>query len=186
MTSYSDALFLMYKTQAHFIQIILSKVSRSVMLLSFILTIDSWKASIMTSRSEISEFHHHSLISRSLWVQQNYQRSINDHFFFHCFLNFLFDSWNNFESLNNKSDKLSIRIWWYLHHYKWFNISSMMIITSDQCFLSKLMILLVAVIIVKYQVVILLTFIMILTWSSVNFIILQLSLSITVHSWFMI
>jgi len=39
-----------------------------------------------------------------------------------------------------------------LHHHKRFSISSMIIITSDQCFLSRLMILLVAIIVMKFQV----------------------------------
>jgi len=39
-----------------------------------------------------------------------------------------------------------------LHHHKQFSISSMIIITSDQCFLSRLMILLVAIIVMKFQV----------------------------------
>ncbi len=156
------------------------------MLLLLIFTIDSWKASVTTSRREISESHHHSLILQSLWIQQDHQWSINDHFFFHHLLNFLFNSWDVLESLNSRSDELSIRIWWHLHHHKWFSISSIMIITSDQCFLSKLMILLVAVIVVKFQVVTSLTFVIILTQASVNFIILRLSLSITAHSWFMI
>ncbi len=184
--SHSDALFLMCRTWAHFIQIILFRISRSVMLLSLILTIDSWKASVTTSRSEISESHHHSSISRSLWVQQDRQRSVNDHFFSHRLLNFLFDSWDILESLNSRSSELSIRIWWCLHHYEWFSISSIMIITSDQCLLSRLMILLVAVIVVKLQVVTSLTFVIILTQSSVNFIILQLSLSIAARSQLMI
>ncbi len=81
MTSHSDALFSMCKTQAHFIQIILFKISKSATLLSLILIIDSWKASVTTSRSWISESHHSSLISRSLWVQQDHQQSISDHFF---------------------------------------------------------------------------------------------------------
>ena len=154
---------------------------KSATLLSLILTIDSWKASVTTSRSWISKSHHHSLISRSLWVRQDYQRSVNDHFFFHCLSNFFFDSWDVLESLNSRSNELSIRIWWYLHHHEWFNISSIMIITSDQCFLNKFMILLIAVIVMKLQVMTSLTFVMILTRSSVDFIILQLSLSIAAH-----
>ena len=39
-----------------------------------------------------------------------------------------------------------------MHHHKRFSISSMIIITSDQCFLSRLMILLVAIIVMKFQV----------------------------------
>ncbi len=39
-----------------------------------------------------------------------------------------------------------------MHHHKQFSISSMIIITSDQCFLSRLMILLVAIIVMKFQV----------------------------------
>ena len=117
MTSHSDALFSMCRTQAHFIQIILSRISRSAMLLSLILTIDSWKASVTTLRSEISESHHHSLISRSLWVRQDRRRSISDHFFFHCLSNFLFDSWDVLESLNSRRNELSIRIWQRLHHH---------------------------------------------------------------------
>ena len=131
MTSHRDVLFLMCRTQAHFIQIILFRVSKSVMLLSLIFIIDSWKASVTTSRSEISESHHHSLISRSLWVQQDHQRSISNHFFFHRLSNFLFDSWDVLESLNSRSNELLIRIWWHLHHYEWFSISNIMIITSD-------------------------------------------------------
>jgi len=189
MTSHSDAIFSVCRTQAHFIQIILSKVLRSVTLLSLIFTIDSWKASVTTLRSKISESHHCSLILQSLWIWQDHQRSINDHFFSYCLLNFLFDSWNVLESLNSRKDELSIRIWQCLHHHKWFsisNINSIMIIMFNWCFLSKLMILLVAVIVVKSQVVTSLTFIMILTQSSVHFIILQLFLSITAHSWLMI
>ncbi len=186
MTSHRDALFSMCRTQAHFIQIILSRVSRSATLLSLIFTIDSWKASVTTSRSWISESHHCSSISRSLWVWQDHRRSINDHFFSHRLSNFLFDSWNVLESLNSRSDELSIRIWRCLHHHEWFSISSIMIITSDQCLLSRLMILLIVVIVVKLQVVTSLTFVMILTWSSVDFIILRLSLSVAAHSWLMI
>ncbi len=166
MTSHSDALFSMCRTWAYFIQIILFKVSKSAALLLLISTIDSWKASVTTSRSWISESHHHSSISRSLWIQQDHWQSINDHFFFHRLLNFLFNSKDVLESLNSRSDELSIRIWWYLHHYEQFSINSIsntMIITFDQCFLSKLMILLVAVIVIKSQVVTSLTFIMILT-----------------------
>jgi len=186
MTSHSDALFSMCRTQAHFIQIILSRVLKSAALLSLILTIDSWKASVTTSRSEISESHHHSLISRSLWVRQDCRRSINDHFFFHRLSNFLFDSWNVLESLNSRRDKLSIRIWWHLHYHERFSISSIMVITSDQCLLSRLMILLVAIIVVKSQVLTSLTFVMILTRASVNFIILRLSLSVAARSRLMI
>ena len=152
MMSHSDALFSMCRTQAHFIQITLFKVSRSATLLSLISIIDSWKASVTTSRSWISEFHHHSLISQSLWVQQDHQQSINDHFFSHHLSNFFFDNEDVLKSLNSKSDELSIRIWWHLHHYKRFSISSMIINMLDQCLLSKLMILLVAVIVVKSQV----------------------------------
>ncbi len=186
MISHRDVLFLMCRTQAHFIQITLFKVLKSATLLLLFLTIDSWKASVMTSRSWISESHHCSLISRSLWVQQDHRQSINDYFFFHCLLNFLFNSWNVLESLNSRSNEFSIRIWWCLHHHKQFSISSIMIITSDWCFLSRLMILLIAIIVVKFQVVISLTFIMILTWSSVNFIILQLSLNVAACSQLMI
>ncbi len=166
MTSHSNALFLMCRTWAHFIQITLFRILRSIMLLSLIFTIDSWKASVMTLRSEISKFYHRSSISQSLWIQQDHWWSVNNYFFSHCLLNFLFNSWNILESLNSKSDELSIRIWWCLHHHEWFSISSIMIImiiTSDQCLLSRLMILLVAVIVVKSQVVTSLTFIMILT-----------------------
>ncbi len=184
--SHNNALFSMCRTQAHFIQIILFKVSRSAAFLSLIFIIDSWKASVTTSRSEISKSHYCSLISWSLWVRQNRRRSVNDYFFSHHLSNFLFDSWDVLKSLNSRSDELSIRIWWYLYHHKQFNISSIMIITSDQCLLSRLIILLVAVIVVKSQVVTSLTFIMILTWASVDFIILWLSLNIAVHSWFMI
>ena len=179
----------MCRTQAHFIQITLFRISKSAALLSLIFTIDSWKASVTTSKSKINEFHHCSLISQSLWIRQDHQRSINDHFFSHCLLNFLFDSWDVLKSLNSRSDELSIRIWQCLHHYERFsisNISSIMIITSDWCLLSKLIILLVAVIIMKSQVVTSLTFIMILIWASVNFIILQLSLSVAAHSRLMI
>jgi len=185
MTLHRDALFLMCRTQAHFIQITLFRVLKSAALLSLILTIDSWKASVMISRSEISKSHHYSSISRSLWVQQDYQWSVSNHFFSHCLSNFLFNNWDVLESLNSKSDELLIKIWWCLHHYEWFSIndiSSIMIITSDWCLLSKLMILLVAIIVVKLQVVTSLTFIMILTQSSVDFIILRLSLSIAAHS----
>ncbi len=157
-TSHHDALFLMCRTQAHFIQIILFRVLKSATLLLLIFIIDSWKASVTTSRSWISKSHHHSLISRSLWIQQDHQWSINNHFFSHCLLNFLFDSWDVLESLNSRSNELSIKIWWRLHHHEWFSISSIMIITSNQCLLSKLMILLVAVIVVKLQVVTSLTF----------------------------
>ncbi len=111
MTSHSDALFLMCRTQAHFIQITLSRVSRSTTLLSLIFIIDSWKASVTTSRSEISESYHRSLISRSLWVQQDHQRSINNHFFFHHLSNFLFDNWDVLKSLNSRSNEFSIKIW---------------------------------------------------------------------------
>ncbi len=142
----------MCKTWAHFIQIILSRALKSAALLSLISIIDSWKASVTTSRSWISKSHHCSLISRSLWVQQDHWRSISNHFFSHCLLNFLFDSKDVLKSLNSRSDEFSIRIWWCLHHHEWFSISSMMIIMSDQCFLSRLMILLVAVIVVKLQV----------------------------------
>ena len=186
MTSHCNALFSMCKAQAHFIQIILFRVLRSATLLSLIFTIDSWKASIITSRSEISESHHRSLISRSLWVQQDHQRSVSDHFFSHRLSNFLFDSWNVLKSLNSRSDELSIKIWWYLHHHEQFSISSIMIITSDQYLLSRLMILLIAVIVVKLQVVTSLTFIIILTQSSVDFIILRLSLSVAARSRLMI
>ncbi len=181
-TSHRDALFSMCRTWAHFIQIILSRISKSAALLLLILTIDSWKASVTISRSEISESHHHSLISRSLWVQQDRQRSVSDHFFSHRLSNFLFDSWDVLESLNSRSDELSIRIWRCLHHHKRFSISSIMIITSDQCLLSRLMILLVTVIVVKSQVVTSLTFVMILIQASVNFIILRLSLNVAAHS----
>ncbi len=152
MTSHNDALFLMCKTWAHFIQIILFRTLKSAVLLSLISIINSWKASVMTSRSWISESHHRFLISRSLWVQQNHWRSVSDHFFSHRLLNFLFNNEDVLESLNSKSDELSIRIWWCLHHHEWFSISSMMIITSDQCLLSRLTILLVAVIVMKLQV----------------------------------
>ena len=152
MTSHSDALFLMCRTWAHFIQIILFKASKSATLLSLISIIDSWKASVTTSRSWISESHHHSSISRSLWVQQDHQRSISNHLFSHRFSNFLFNSKDVLKSLNSRSDELSIRIWRRLHHHKRFSISSMMIITFDQCLLSRLTILLVAVIVVKLQV----------------------------------
>ncbi len=125
---------------------------KSAALLLLILIIDSWKASVMTSRSWISKSHHHSLILQSLWIQQDHQRSVSNHFFLHCFSNFLFNSENILENLNSRSDELSIRIWWHLHHHEWFSINSMMIIMSDQCFLSKLMILLIAVIVMKLQV----------------------------------
>ncbi len=166
MTSHRNALFLMCRTQAHFIQITLSRISKSATLLSLIFTIDSWKALIMTLRSEISESYHRFSISQSLWVQQDRWRSVSNHFFSHCLSNFLFNSWDILESLNSRSDELSIRIWQRLYHHKQFsisNISSIMIIMSDQCLLSKLMILLVAVIVVKFQVVTSLTFIIILT-----------------------
>ncbi len=179
----------MCKTQAHFIQITLFRISKSATLLSLIFTIDSWKASVTTSKSEINEFHHCSLISQSLWIRQDCQQSINDYFFSHCLLNFLFNSWDVLESLNSRSDELSIRIWRCLHSHERFSISSIssiMIITSNRCLLSKLMILLVAVIVVKSQVVTSLTFIIILIWASVNFIILQLSLSVAAHSQLMI
>ncbi len=110
MTSHHDVLFSMCRTWAHFIQITLFRVSKLAMLLSLILTIDIWKASVTTSRSWISESHHHSLISRSLWVQQDHWQSVSDHFFFHCLSNFFFDNWDVLESLNSKSNKLSIRI----------------------------------------------------------------------------
>ena len=116
-TSHSDALFSICRTQAHFIQITLFKALKSATLLSLILTIDSWKASIMTLRSWINKSHHCSSISRSLWIQQDHQRSISNHFFSHHFSSFFFDSWNVLESLNSRSNELSIRIWWYLHHY---------------------------------------------------------------------
>ncbi len=161
--SHHDVLFSMCRTWAHFIQITLFKTLKSATLLSLILTIDSWKASVTTSRSWISESHHHSLISRSLWVWQDHQRSVSDYFFSHRLLNFLFDSWDVLESLNSRSNELSIKIWWHLHHHKRFSISSIMIITFDQCLLSKLMILLVTIIVMKLQVVTSLTFIMILT-----------------------
>ncbi len=188
-TSHSDALFSMCRTQAHFIQITLFRALKSATLLSLIFTIDSWKASVTTSRSWISKSHHRSLISQSLWVRQDRWQSVSDHFFSHRLSNFPFNSWDILESLNSRSNELSIRIWWCLHHHKWFSISSIsniMIITSDQCLLSRLMILLVAVIVVKSQVVTSLTFIMILTRASVNFIILRLSLSVAVHSRLMI
>ncbi len=118
MTSYNDALFLMCKTQAYFIQIILFKTSKSAVFLSLILTIDSWKASVTTSRSWINKSHHHSLISRSLWIQQDHWRSVNDYFFSYCFLNFLFNNWDILKSLNSRSNKLSIRIWQHLHHHE--------------------------------------------------------------------
>ncbi len=111
MTSHSDVLFSMCRTWAHFIQITLFRVSRSAALLSLISTIDSWKALVMTSRSWISESHHRFSISRSLWVWQDCWRSISNHFFSHCLLNFLFDSWDVLESLNSRSDEFSIRIW---------------------------------------------------------------------------
>jgi len=110
MTSHSNALFLMCRTQAHFIQIILSRALKSAALLLLISIIDSWKASVTTSRSWISKSHHHSLISRSLWVQQDCQRSISNHFFLHHLSNFLFDNKDVLKSLNSKSDELSIRI----------------------------------------------------------------------------
>ncbi len=110
MTSHSDALFLMCKTQAHFIQITLSRILKSATLLSLISTIDSWKASVTTSRSWISESHHRSSISRSLWVQQDRWRSINDHFFSHCLSNFFFNSWDILKSLNSRNDEFSIKI----------------------------------------------------------------------------
>ena len=125
---------------------------KSATLFSLILIIDSWKASVTTSRSWISESHHRSLISRSLWVWQDHQRSISNHFFSHRLSNFLFNSEDVLKSLNSRSDELLIRIWWCLHHHERFSISNMMIITSDQCLLSRLMILLVAVIVVKLQV----------------------------------
>ena len=125
---------------------------KSATLFSLFSIIDSWKVSVTTSRSWISESHHHFSISQSLWVQQDHWRSINNHFFLHCLLNFLFNSENVFKSLNNKSDELLIRIWWCLHHHKQFSISSMMIITSDQCLLSRFTILLVAIIVMKLQV----------------------------------
>ncbi len=179
----------MCRTQAHFIQITLFKVSRSATFLSLILIINSWKASVTTSRSWISESYHYSSISRSLWVQQDCQQSINDHFFSHRLSNFLFDSWDVLKSLNSRSDELLIRIWQHLHHHKQFSISSInsiMIIMLSQCLLSRLMILLVAVIVVKSQVVTSLTFIMILIQASVDFIILWLSLSVAARSRLMI
>ncbi len=140
----------------------------------------------MTSRSWISESYHCFLISRSLWVQQNHWRSINNYFFSCHFLNFLFNNWNIFKSLNSRNDKLLIRIWWHLHHHERFSISNIMIIISDQCLLNRLMILLATVIVVKLQVVISLTFIMILTQSSVDFIILWFFLNVTAYSWLII
>ena len=110
MTSHHDVLFSMCRTWAHFIQIILSRILKSAALLLLIFTIDSWKASVTTSRSEISESHHRFSISRSLWVQQNRQRSVSNHFFSHCLLNFLFNSWDVLKSFNSRSDELSIRI----------------------------------------------------------------------------
>ncbi len=109
-TSHNDVLFSMCKTWAHFIQITLFKALKSAMLLLLIFTIDSWKASVTTSRSWISESHHCSSISRSLWVQQDCQWSISNHFFFHRLLNFLFDNEDVLKSLNSKSDEFSIRI----------------------------------------------------------------------------
>ncbi len=109
-TSHSDALFLMCRTQAHFIQITLFRALRSAALLSLISIIDSWKASVTALRSWISESHHRSSISQSLWVQQNRWRSINDHFFSHRLLNFLFDNEDVLKSLNSRSDELLIRI----------------------------------------------------------------------------
>ncbi len=176
----------MCRTRAHFIQITLFRISKSAALLSFILTIDSWKASVTTSRSEISESHHHSSISRSLWVRQDRWRSVSNHFFSYRLSNFLFDSWDVLESLNSRRDEFSIRIWWHLHHHERFSISSIMIITSDQCLLSRLMILLIAEIVVKSQVVTSLTFVMILTRALVDFIILRLSLSVAARSRLMI
>ena len=163
MTSHSDALFSMCKTWAHFIQITLFKGSKSTMLLSLILTIDSWKASIMTSRSEISKSHYHFSISRSLWIWQDHWWSINNHFFFHHLSHFLFNSWDVLKSLNSRNNELWVKIWWCLHHHEWFSISSIMIIMSDQCLLSRLIILLIAIIVVKFQVVTLFTFVIILT-----------------------
>ncbi len=110
MTSHSDALFSICRTQAHFIQITLSRTSRSAMFLSLISIIDSWKASVITSRSWISKSHHHSSISRSLWVWQDHWQSISNHFFSHRLSNFLFDSEDVLESLNSRSDEFSIRI----------------------------------------------------------------------------
>ena len=110
MTSHSDALFLICKTQAHFIQITLSRILKSATLLSLISTIDSWKASVTTSRSWISESHYRFSISRSLWVQQDRWRSINDHFFSHCLSNFFFNSWDILKSLNSRNDEFSIKI----------------------------------------------------------------------------
>ena len=176
----------MCRTWAHFIQIILSRILKSAALLLLILTIDSWKASIMTSRSEISEFYHCSSILRSQWIWQDHQWSINNHFFLHHLLSFFFNNWDILESLNSRSNEFSIKIWWHLHHHEWFSISSIMIITSDWCLLSRLIILLVTVIVVKLQVVTSLTFVIILIQSSVDFIILQLSLSVTAHSRLMI
>ncbi len=152
MTSHSDALFLMCRTWAHFIQIILFKASKSATLLSLISIIDSWKASVTTSRSWISESHHHSLILQSLWVQQDHWWSISNHFFLHRLSNFFFNSKNVLESLNSRSDEFSIRIWWCLHYHKRFSISSIMIITSAWCLLSRLTILLIAIIVMKLQV----------------------------------
>ncbi len=186
MTSHNDVLFLMCKTWTHFIQITLFKASKSAALLLLIFTINNWKASITTLRSWISESYHHSLISWSLWVWQDHWQSINDYFFSHHLSNFLFNSKDVLKSLNSKSDEFLIRIWWCLHHHEQFSISSIMIIIFDQCFLNKLMILLIAVIVVKSQVVTSLTFIMILIQASIDFIILQLSLSIIACSWFMI
>ncbi len=179
----------MCRTWAYFIQITLSRALKSATLLSLIFTIDSWKASVTTSRSWISKSHHRSSISRSLWVQQDRRRSVSDHFFSHRLSNFLFDSWDVLESLNSRSDELSIRIWQCLHYHERFSISSIssiMIIMSDQCLLSRLMILLVAVIVVKSQVVTSLTFEMILIWASVDFIILRFSLSVAARSRLMI
>ena len=133
-TSHNDALFSMCRTQAHFIQIILSRILKSAALFLLILTIDSWKASVIISRSEISESHHRFSISRSLWIQQDHQWSISNHFFSHHLSNFLFNSWDVLESLNSRSDEFSIKIWWHLHHHEQFsinNINSIMIITSD-------------------------------------------------------
>ncbi len=110
MTSHNDALFSMCRTWAHFIQIILSRISKLATFLSLISTINSWKASVMTSRSWISESHHHSSISRSLWIQQDHWWSINDYFFSHCLLNFFFNNEDVLESLNSRSDEFLIRI----------------------------------------------------------------------------
>ncbi len=120
----------------------------------------------------------------SCWIYR--LREIEEWWWFNHLLNFLFNSWDVLESLNSRSNELSIRIWWLLHHHKRFSISSIMIIMFNQCLLSRLIILLVAVIVVKSQIVTSLTFIIILTQSSINFIILWLSLSITARSRLMI